>query len=82
MKTMTIRLPEPIAAEIETESRERRISKSDVVRERIERAGKRKTGGTLDLIADLIRPIEELPTDLSSRTKHYLKKTGYGKPRR
>jgi hypothetical protein len=35
MKSLTIRLPEALATEIEHESRSRRISKSDVVRERL-----------------------------------------------
>ena len=35
MKTLTVRLPEPLVSEIEAESRARRISKSDVVRERL-----------------------------------------------
>jgi Arc/MetJ-type ribon-helix-helix transcriptional regulator len=38
VKTLTVRLPEPLASEIEAESRRRSISKSDVVRERLERA--------------------------------------------
>ena len=38
MKTLTVRLPEPLAAAIEAESRGRKISKSDVVRERLELA--------------------------------------------
>src|ERR1700682_2420506 len=35
MKTMTIRLPDALASEIEAESRQRKLSKSDVVRERL-----------------------------------------------
>jgi Arc/MetJ-type ribon-helix-helix transcriptional regulator len=37
-RTITVRLPEALAHEIETESRKRGLSKSDVVRERLERA--------------------------------------------
>src|SRR5262245_60164543 len=37
-RTITVRLPEALADEIETESRKRGVSKSDVVRERLERA--------------------------------------------
>jgi len=40
MKVLTVRLPEPLAAEIESESRRRKLSKSDVVRERLEAAGR------------------------------------------
>ena len=35
MKTLTIRLPDSLALEIERESQFRRVSKSDVVRERL-----------------------------------------------
>ena len=82
MKTLTVRLPEPLVASIESESRARDISKSDVVRERLQgiRPGKRRTE-TLDAIADLIGSVEGLPADLSARKKAYLKSTGYGRKR-
>ena len=35
MKTLTVRLPDSLATEIEHESQVRRVSKSDVVRERL-----------------------------------------------
>lgn len=40
MKALTVRLPEALVAEIETESRDGRLSKSDVVRERLSGAGR------------------------------------------
>ena len=83
MKTLTARLPEPLAAEIEAESRRRGCSKSDIVRERLERGAKPRRGQStpLDSIADLIGAVDGLPTDLSARKKHYLKATGYGQKR-
>ena len=81
MKTMTIRLPEPMAAEIEAESADRGVSKSDVVRERLEHAKKPKRTAALDSIADLIGSVEIGPSDMSARTDHYLRKTGYGRNR-
>ena len=39
MKTLTVRLPEALVAEIEAESRGRNLSKSDVVRERLSVTG-------------------------------------------
>ena len=83
MKSLTVRLPEPMVADIEAESRGRKISKSDVVRERLETAPRknRRRNAGLDTIADLIGSIDGLPSDLSSRKKHYLKSTGYGKKR-
>jgi Arc/MetJ-type ribon-helix-helix transcriptional regulator len=81
MKTITIRLPEPIAADIAAESAERGISKSDVVRERLESARKPRRNAALESIADLIGSVDGLPRDLSARQKAYLRKTGYGRNR-
>jgi len=83
MKTLTVRLPEPLVADIEAESRGRKISKSDVVRERLKLARKSPTrrSPTLDAIADLIGSVDGLPADLSARKKDYLRTTGYGRKR-
>ena len=82
MQTLTVRLPEALVADIETESRQRRISKSDVVRERLSAARRTRRPTVLAAIADLIGAVDGLPPDLSSRTKQYLKSTGYGEDRR
>ena len=84
MKTLTVRLSEPLAAEIEAESRVRKMSKSDVVRERLQgarRPGRGRGRIPIDGIADLIGSVDGLPSDLSTRKKAYLKSTGYGEPR-
>ena len=83
MKTLTVRLPEQLVAEIEVESRGRRCSKSDIVRERLQRATRltERQATQLDAIADLIGSVEGLPADLSTRKKYYLKATGYGQKR-
>jgi Arc/MetJ-type ribon-helix-helix transcriptional regulator len=82
MKTISVRLPEGLVAEIEAESRRRRISKSNVVRERLQRpTGPALNRSTLEAIADLIGSVEGLPADLSARKKAYLKSTGYGQKR-
>ena len=83
MKTLTVRLPEQLWAEIEAESRGRKISKSDVVRDRLRLAAGRvrRKSASLDAIADLIGSVRGLPPDLSARKKHYLKITGYGQNR-
>ena len=83
MKTVTVRLPDSVAAQIEAEARRRQMSKSDVVRERLE-AGQEygaTTGSTIERISDLIGSIEGLPSDLSRRKKHFLRTTGYGRKR-
>jgi antidote-toxin recognition MazE-like antitoxin len=67
MKTLTVRLPEALVAQIENESSERKLSISDVVRER--------------LSADVTGSVDGLPTDLSARKKSHLKASGYGRKR-
>jgi Arc/MetJ-type ribon-helix-helix transcriptional regulator len=83
MKTLTVRVPEPLVADIEAESRGRRISKSDVVRERLRLATgtERRQPAALDALADLIGSVDGLPADLSAQKKRYLRSTGYGRKR-
>jgi Arc/MetJ-type ribon-helix-helix transcriptional regulator len=83
VKVLTVRLPEPLVAEIETESRARKMSKSDVVRDRLRLASsaRRRRQGSLVHIEDLIGSVDALPVDLSARRKAYLKSTGYGQKR-
>ncbi len=80
MRSLTVRLPGQLVAEIESESRERNCAKSDIVRERLQRGAGPSMGSSarLNLIADLIGSVDGLPADLSSRKKRYLKTTGYG----
>ena len=83
MKTLTVRLPEGLVAQIESESRRRKLSKSDVVRERLSRSPGpgRQRPSALDAIADLIGAVDGLPADLSARTKQHLKASSYGRKR-
>jgi Arc/MetJ-type ribon-helix-helix transcriptional regulator len=84
MKTLTVRLPEPLVAEIAAESRVRKMSKSDVVRERLRRtltSGRAHQRHLLESIADLIGSVDGLPTGLSARKKRYLKSMAYGQKR-
>jgi hypothetical protein len=73
MKTLTVRLPDRLAADIEAEARKRGVTKSDIVREWLERSPTSSRGSTpLDAIADLIGSVDDdLPSDLSARKKHY-----------
>ena len=82
MKTLTVRLPAAVVADLENESRQRHCSKSDIVRERLT-LGARSRGpaAPADAIADLVGSVNGLPADLSGRKKAYLKKTGYGRKR-
>ncbi len=85
MKTLTVRLPEALASEIESESQAAGISKSDVVRRRLQGATPRRPPRAtfFDQATDLIGSVDDarMPKDLSARKKSYLKKQGYGKSR-
>ncbi|MGD1086478.1 MAG: CopG family transcriptional regulator [Verrucomicrobiota bacterium] len=74
MKSLTIRLSDSLVAEIEHESRTRNVSKSDVVRERLNHRPRAALPGASmrDLIGDLIGSVSGLPSDLSSNKKKYL----------
>jgi hypothetical protein len=69
--------------EIEAESRKRKLSKSDIVRERLQLVTRppRRQSAPLDAIADLIGSVDGLPADLSTHKKRYLQATGYGQKR-
>ena len=83
MKSLTVRLPDRLVRQIEAESRERNCAKSDVVRERLERGAEfpSNSSARLNLIADLVGSVDNLPADMSRKRKRYLKTTGYGKKR-
>jgi len=82
MKTLTVRLPEPLVADIEAESRARKISTSDVVREQLEHPPRRRSRiSSLTVVADLIGSVHGLPTDLTTPKREYLHATGYGQKR-
>jgi len=84
---MTFRLPDGLVAEIEAEARNRRVSRSDVVRERLETYGTppatRATPSFRDLAGDIVGSVsgDGLPSDLSARKKTHLRAWGYGKKR-
>jgi Arc/MetJ-type ribon-helix-helix transcriptional regulator len=83
MKTLTVRLPEALVAQIDAEAKARDESKSDVVRRRLQGgngAAARRTA-EFDAIADLVGSVDGLPADLASRKKHYLGASGYGRKR-
>jgi hypothetical protein len=73
MKTLTVKLPEPLAASIEAESRARKMSKSEIVRERLTRTSSYPDTDPLASIRDLIGSVDGGRPDLSSRKKEYLR---------
>ncbi len=83
MKTLTVRLPEALVAQIEAESRARRLSKSDIIRERLTAGNGTQNQPPLlpEAIADLIGAVDGLPDELSTAKKKHLEATGYGRKR-
>lgn len=80
MKTLTLKLPDDLAAEIEAEARARKMSESDFVLDRLRALPKSPDAGpeTLKAIEHLFGSVKGLPSDLSANKKKYLKATGYG----
>ena len=87
MKTISFRLPDRLVAAIDAEAKQRRVSRTDVVRERLEtytaHAAPRAAPSFRDVAGDLIGSVsgDGLPSDLSARTKDYMKAWGYGTKR-
>ncbi len=83
MKTFTVRLPEDIANEIAAEAQKRGITKSDVIRERLQsKQPPPEVRPGVEDIADLIGSVDDdLPVDLSARKNHYLRVSGFGRNR-
>jgi len=82
MKTITVRLPAAVVADLATESRERHCSRSDIIRERLTLAARaRWPAARTATIADLVGSVDGLPADLSRRTKAYLRTTRCGRKR-
>ena len=79
MKTLTVRLPDDLVAQIDSESRARRLSKSDIVRERLSQG--KPNADPLASIADLIGSVDIGPADLSTNLKRHLRTSGYGRKR-
>jgi hypothetical protein len=79
MRALTVRLPDALVADIEAESRKRKLSKSDIVRERLSASASGSSRPpSFEAIAHLVGSVKGLPADLSRNKKKYLKATGYG----
>ncbi len=80
MKTLTIKVPDALLAEIASAASTRKISKSEVVRERLTQkaAPAGVTGSLWSRMEDVVIQSDSLPADLSL-SKAHLK--GYGKKR-
>lgn len=80
MKTLTIKVPDALLAEIASAASARKISKSEIVRERLTQNAT-FTGGAVSLwsrMEDVVIQADSLPADLSSNKAHL---KGYGRKR-
>ena len=72
MTTITCKVPEALNAKIVAQAKRRRVSKSAIVREALEKvvAGdKRKPVRAIDLVRDLVGSVDG-PSDLSTNPKY------------
>ena len=70
MKTITVKLPEPLAAWLSRRARELGRPQSDIVREALQRASDGTSGVSChDLFADVCGVVDG-PRDLSTNPKH------------
>jgi hypothetical protein len=83
MKTLTVKVPDSVFAEIAGDAIARNVPKSEIVRERLARkpaATRRAKGSLWDRMEDLVIRSDALPSDLSSNKAH-LKNHGKKRPR-
>ena len=81
MKSRSYRLPDNIVDDIEAEARRRKVSATEVVRERLSRAASPTTSAEpwKDSLAKFAGAVDELPHGGDSRNiKAALKTSGYG----
>ena len=79
MRTISLKLPEDLLVELDSEAKARRVTKSSLMRESLEQAlRKQSPPGAVschDLARDLAGKVKGLPTDLADNPK-YMK--GFG----
>ncbi|HEY3898601.1 MAG TPA: CopG family transcriptional regulator [Chthoniobacter sp.] len=81
MKTLTIKVPDSLFAEIASAAEARNVPKSEIVRERLRQnpaATPAKKASLWNRMEDLVIRADSLPADLSSNKAHL---KGYGKKR-
>jgi hypothetical protein len=77
LRTLTVKLDDRLIAEIESEARTRRVSRSVVVRERLERS-KHSPGSLWQRMHDLVIDSDSAPADLAFNKARL---RGYGRSR-
>jgi predicted DNA-binding protein len=86
MKSFTLRLPDEMADRLEAEAIRRKMSKSDIVRERLDRAPSSNDEAAIanrwaDTLAAVVGAVDGLPHGDSRNIKAALKASGYGRKR-
>ena len=74
MQTISLKLPDDLLAELETEAKARRVTKSAVVRESLTKALRKKSASgevsCFDLASDLAGKLKGLPEDLAENPEY------------
>ena len=74
MQTISLKVPDSLLAELEKESRLRRVNKSALVRAALERelsmANNKAEPSCYDLARDLAGSVKGLPKDIATNPKH------------
>lgn len=81
MKTLTVKIPDVVFADIAGDAKARNVPKSEIVRERLMRkpaTAKRTKDSLWDRMEDLVIRSDAVPADLSSNKAHL---KNYGKNR-
>jgi hypothetical protein len=73
MQTISLKLPDQLLAELNKTAKARRVTKSQLVRESLEKTLRPQPKGeisVLDLVRDLAGSVKGLPTDLLDNPKY------------
>lgn len=73
MRTISLKLPEDLLADLEREAKARHLTKSVLVRESLEKAlrqSRRGAGSCYDMARDLAGKVKGLPRDLATNPKY------------
>ena len=78
MRTISLRLPDELLAEVEDEAQHRRVSKSELIRDSIEAVLRKRPSEDMscyELVRDLAGSVKRLPKDIATNPK-YMKDFG------
>jgi Arc/MetJ-type ribon-helix-helix transcriptional regulator len=72
MQTISLKLPDDLLADLDKEAKARRVTRSGVVRESLQRTLRRRTPkpSCYDLARDLAGSVKGLPRDLATNPKY------------